>query len=276
MENSAIIQAIVVGLGTGLALIVAIGAQNAFVLRQGLLGTHVAAVVAVCAVSDAVLIAAGILGMGGLVTAAPAVVVALRYIGAAFLFCYGMMAARRVFRPQAALLPREDGRDALVDEGLIKGDLLTAGAGPATAGPESSRLAKTGAAGSGSAESGSAVRGSAGAGASRAATMTRSKGTHATALAPALATILALTWLNPHVYLDTVVLLGSVANAQGEGLQWWFGAGAALGSILWFCSLGFGARLLRGFFARPASWRVLDGGIAVTMTVLAAGLALGN
>ncbi|WP_245413159.1 LysE/ArgO family amino acid transporter [Arthrobacter celericrescens] len=239
VEISGIIHAIVLGLGTGLALIVAIGAQNAFVLRQGLLGRHVAAVVAVCAVSDAALIAAGILGMGGLVTAAPAVVVALRYVGAAFLFCYGAMAARRAFRPQS-LLPGEDDGDGRADGGL------TAGTGPA---------------GAGSAAPGSTAL----------ATKTR-----ATGLAPALATILALTWLNPHVYLDTVVLLGSVANAQGEGLQWWFGAGAVLGSILWFCSLGFGARLLRGFFARPASWRILDGGIAVTMTALAAGLVLGN
>lgn len=243
MEISGIIHAIVLGLGTGLALIVAIGAQNAFVLRQGLLGRHVAAVVAVCAVSDAALIAAGIFGMGGLVTAAPAAVVALRYIGAAFLFCYGVMAARRAFRPQS-LLPGEASEEQLSEAGLPEGNGSSA--------PGSSGLSSS-------------------AGSSALATATRVKG-----LAPALATILALTWLNPHVYLDTVVLLGSVANSQGDGLQWWFGAGAALGSILWFCSLGFGARLLRGFFARPASWRVLDGGIAVTMTVLAAGLVLGN
>lgn len=216
-------QAIVLGLGTGLALIVAIGAQNAFVLRQGLLGRHVATVVAVCALSDAVLIAAGIFGMGGLVTAAPAAVVVLRYVGAAFLLCYGAMAARRAFRPQA----------------LLAGD------------------------GGGTRDGGAAHESRSGA--------VRTKG-----LAPAVATILALTWLNPHVYLDTVVLLGSVANGQGSGLQWWFGAGAVLGSILWFCSLGFGARLLRGFFARPGSWRILDGGIAATMIALAAGLALGT
>jgi L-lysine exporter family protein LysE/ArgO len=87
-------------------------------------------------------------------------------------------------------------------------------------------------------------------------------------------TVLALTWLNPHVYLD-IALLGSLASAQGTSLQWWFGAGAMLGSILWFCSLGFGARFLRGFFARPASWRFLDGGIAITMAALGTGLALG-
>ncbi|MBT8159882.1 MULTISPECIES: LysE/ArgO family amino acid transporter [Arthrobacter] len=197
------------GLGTGLALIVAIGAQNAFVLRQGIRGEHIGAIVAVCALSDAVLIAAGVLGTGALLAAAPAAVVVLGYVGAAFLVTYGVMAAKRILSPKA----------------LVSADA------------------------SGSSRSG---------------------------LAAALATSLALTWLNPHVYLDTVLLLGSVANAQGAGLQWWFGAGAMVGSVLWFCSLGFGAKLLRGFFARPASWRFLDGGVAVTMVGLGVGLALGS
>jgi L-lysine exporter family protein LysE/ArgO len=192
-----------------LALIVAIGAQNAFVLRQGIRGEHIGAIVAVCALSDAVLIAAGVLGTGALITAAPLAVVVLRYVGAAFLVVYGIMAARRALRPQA----------------------LTAAS---------------------TASDGGAKRG----------------------LAAAVTTVLALTWLNPHVYLD-IALLGSLASAQGTSLQWWFGAGAMLGSILWFCSLGFGARFLRGFFARPASWRFLDGGIAITMAALGTGLALG-
>jgi L-lysine exporter family protein LysE/ArgO len=211
MNSPDVLHAAGLGLGTGLALIIAIGAQNAFVLRQGIRGEHVGPIVAVCAISDAVLIAAGVLGTGALLTAAPAAVVVLRYVGAAFLVTYGAMAARRILKPQA---------------------LVSAEPGPSAAG-----------------------RGG---------------------LAAALATVLALTWLNPHVYLDTVLLLGSVANAQGPGLQWWFGAGAMLGSILWFCSLGFGAKLLRGFFARPASWRILDGGIAVTMVGLGVGLALGS
>ncbi|MET3902413.1 LysE/ArgO family amino acid transporter [Paenarthrobacter sp. 4246] len=198
------------GLATGLALIVAIGAQNAFVLRQGIRGEHIVPIVAVCALSDAVLIAAGVLGTGALITAAPAAVVVLRYVGAAFLVTYGLMAAKRALRPQS----------------------LTASDGPA--------------------HDGGAKRG----------------------LAAAVTTVLALTWLNPHVYLD-IALLGSIASAQGTPQQWWFGAGAMLGSILWFCSLGFGARFLRGFFARPLSWRFLDGGIAVTMVTLGAGLALG-
>lgn len=208
MNSTDVLHAAGLGLGTGLALIVAIGAQNAFVLRQGIRGEHVGPIVAVCAISDAVLIAAGVLGTGALITAAPAAVVVLRYVGAAFLVTYGVMAARRILKPQA----------------LVSADPESPGAG----------------------------------------------------LARALATVLALTWLNPHVYLDTVLLLGSVANAQADGLQWWFGAGAMLGSVLWFCSLGFGAKLLRGFFARPASWRILDGGIAVTMMGLGVGLALGS
>lgn len=201
------------GLATGLALIVAIGAQNAFVLRQGILGQHIGAIVAVCAVSDAVLIAAGVLGTGALITAAPAAVVILRFVGAAFLVTYGVMAARRALRPKAL-------DDAVTVEGK--------------------------------ANDGGAKRG----------------------LAAAVTTVLALTWLNPHVYLD-IALIGSLASAQGSPRQWWFGAGAMLGSILWFCSLGFGARFLRGFFARPKSWRFLDGGIAVTMVALGTGLALG-
>ncbi len=226
MNSPDVFHAAGLGLGTGLALIVAIGAQNAFVLRQGIRGEHIRAIVAVCAISDAVLIAAGVFGTGALLTAAPAAVVVLRYVGAAFLVTYGVMAARRILKPQA----------------LVSADPGPSGAGPSGAGPSDPGP-------SGAGRSGPAA---------------------------ALATVLALTWLNPHVYLDTVLLLGSVANAQGPGLRWWFGAGAMLGSILWFCSLGFGARLLRGFFARPASWRILDGGIAVTMVGLGVGLAFGS
>jgi L-lysine exporter family protein LysE/ArgO len=89
---------------------------------------------------------------------------------------------------------------------------------------------------------------------------------------PTVLTAAALTWLNPHVYLDTVVLLGAVAAAQGD-LRWHFGAGAAVASVVWFSALGVGARLLRPLFARPGAWRVLDGMVAVVMTVLAVGLA---
>jgi L-lysine exporter family protein LysE/ArgO len=192
------------GLVLGLGLIVAIGAQNAFVLRQGLRVEHVAAVVAVCAVSDAVLIAAGVLGAGAAVSSAPVLVPAVCAAGAAFLLGYAVLAGRRALRP---------------------GTLLAEAAG-----------ARTG-------------------------------------LAAAVGTCLALTWLNPHVYLDTVVLLGSTAATYGEH-RWQFGVGAGLGSILWFTALGYGARLLRPVFARPMAWRVLDGGIAVVMSALAVSLAV--
>ena len=192
------------GLGLGLSLIVAIGAQNAFVLRQGLRLEHVAAVVAICFLSDAVLILAGVAGAGAVVNRVPEVVQVVCFAGAAFLLVYGLMAARRVFRP-AALLP----------------------------------------------ESGGAR----------------------TRLAVTVTTALALTWLNPHVYLDTVVLLGSLASTYADE-RWWFAAGATLGSAVWFTGLGFGARLLRPVFARPAAWRVLDAIIAVVMVSLAVSLAV--
>jgi L-lysine exporter family protein LysE/ArgO len=192
------------GLGLGLSLIVAIGAQNAFVLRQGLRTEHVAAVVAVCLVSDVTLITAGTAGAGALVTRVPELLTVVAFAGAVFLLAYGLMAARRVVRP-AALVTEKAGRRA--------------------------------------------------------------------GLAVTVTTCLALTWLNPHVYLDTVVLLGSLASTWEE-LRWWFAAGAAAGSAVWFTGLGYGARLLRPVFARPAAWRVLDAGIAVVMVSLAVSLAL--
>ncbi|MBC7290654.1 MAG: LysE family transporter [Actinotalea sp.] len=192
------------GLGLGLSLIVAIGAQNAFVLRQGLLRRHVGVVVLVCALSDVVLIAAGVAGAGAVVEGRPVLLDVVRYAGAAFLATYGVLAARRALR-----------REALTPLG---------GALP-------------------------------------------------TSLAATVTTALALTWLNPHVYLDTVVLLGSIAQSH-PGRECWFAAGAALGSILWFTILGYGAALLRPVFARPGAWRVLDAAIAVVMLALAASLVV--
>ncbi|VTR78457.1 LysE/ArgO family amino acid transporter [Cellulomonas hominis] len=194
------------GLVFGLSLIVAIGAQNAFVLRVGLRRTHVLPVVAVCAVSDGLLIAAGVGGLGALVDRAPGVLAVARVAGAVFLLGYAVVAARRAIRPTGAL--------------------------------------------------------------------TAEDGDTPTRLWPVLATCLALTWLNPHVYLDTVVLLGSVAGTHGDQ-RWWFGGGAVLGSVLWFAGLGFGARLLRPLFARPGAWRVLDGVIALVMAAIAVGLLRG-
>lgn len=193
------------GLGAGLALIIAIGAQNAFVLRQGIRGEHVGLVVLVCMLSDIVLIAAGIVGIGAVITAVPAVVVVIRLAGAAFLLTYAVLAAKRAVHP-----------------------------GTLHAGSQAGTL-----------------------------------GTKA-----ALVTVLTITWLNPHVYLDTVLLLGTLANQHGE-LRWWFGAGAALGSVVWFSALGYGAKLLRPVFAKPGAWRVLDGLIAAVMLFLGARMALG-
>lgn len=194
------------GLGASLGLIVAIGAQNAFVLRQGIRREWVLPVVLVCMASDAVLIFAGVVGIGAVVQGAPVLLRVIRWIGVAFLAAYGFFAAKRALRP---------------------GSL---------------RAAESGANGT---------------------------------LWAALGTTLALTWLNPHVYLDTLVLLGSLANAQGEG-RWTFGVGAATASALWFPLLGYGARALSGFFARPAAWRVLDAFVAVLMVSLAALLAFGG
>jgi L-lysine exporter family protein LysE/ArgO len=205
---SSALAAALAGLGLGLALIVAIGAQNAFVLRQGLLGEHVAAVVAICVGSDVVLIAAGVAGAGAALTAVPSLITVVRIVGATFLLGYGALAARRAFRPRgpSALRPAEP---AALRRGLLS----------------------------------------------------------------VVVTCLALTWLNPHVYLDTVVLLGSVAADRG-GQRWWFATGAAAASTLWFCALGAGAAVLRPLFARPAAWRGLDAAIAVVMTALAVGLVL--
>lgn len=191
------------GLASGLSLIVAIGAQNAFVLRQGLQRSHVALVIAVCAVSDLVLILLGVAGVGVVIEQAPAVLEAVRWAGAAFLAAYGAFAAWRAIRGQAL------------------GQL-----------------------GTGQAVSWVAV----------------------------LGTGLAFTWLNPHVYLDTVLLLGSLASTHGPDGRWWFAAGAGLASIAWFTALGVGARFLAPVFRRRSAWRVLDAVIAAVMVTMAISL----
>ncbi|MEO6943554.1 MAG: LysE/ArgO family amino acid transporter [Lacisediminihabitans sp.] len=202
-STSAIFVPLVAGLGLGLSLIVAIGAQNAFVLRQGIRAQHVLVVVALCALSDLMLIFLGISGVGFVIGRFPVVLVVIRWLGAAFLVSYGLLAARRAF---------------LGSRLVVEGD----GDGPSR----------------------------------------RS----------VVLTVLALTWLNPHVYLDTVLLLGAVANTHGDVGRWWFGAGAGVASIMWFTALGFGARLLAGVFAKPLAWRVLDAVIAATMIVLGVSL----
>lgn len=211
---------VLAGLGLGLSLIVAIGAQNVFVLRQGIRREHVLAVVLICALSDAALIAAGVAGLGFVLSAAPWLVVVARWAGALFLLTYGILAARRAWRGGEEL--DADGTDA-------------------------------------------ALPGSPAADGSTTLTGTR--------LAPVILTTLALTWLNPHVYLDTVLMLGSIAATHGDE-RWLFAAGAIAASLLWFTALGFGARYLGRWLRTPRSWRILDAVIAVIMISIAISLVL--
>ena len=196
-------DAVIAGFALGFSLILAIGAQNAFVLQQGIRREHVFAVCLTCALSDAVLIAAGVAGFGWIVEQVPWLAPAMRYGGAAFLILYGLRSAWSAWR-----------------------------------GGEALEAADTG----------------------------------ARSLRRALLTCLALTWLNPHVYLDTVVLLGSVSTKYNAPLQ--FGTGAVVASFVFFFGLGYGARLLAPLFARPFAWRVLDLIVALTMWAIAAGLLL--
>ena len=186
------------GFGLSLSLILAIGAQNAFVLRQGLLERHVFWVCVICAVSDAFLISAGIMGMGRLAQAVPWFENAMRWGGAAFLLWYGWQNARSAWRGGTAL---------------------------------------------------------------------EASGAEAQSLRSAILTLLALTFLNPHVYLDTVVLIGSISSQYDDKLL--FGVGAALASFVFFFALGYGARLLAPLFRNPRAWQVLDAIIALTMWAIA-------
>jgi L-lysine exporter family protein LysE/ArgO len=212
-----VLPSLLAGLGLGLSLIVAIGAQNLFVLRQGIRREHVLAVATVCAVSDAVLIVVGVSGLGLVLQAVPWLVGVVRWAGFAFLLCYGLLALRRALRPSGETLRVDAGAGAPAGDGAV-GQLAT-----------------------------------------------RSR------LAPVVMTCLALTWLNPHVYLDTVFLLGSVASTHGDQ-RWWFAAGAAVASVAWFFGLAFGARYLGRWLATPRAWRILDGVIAVVMIAIAVSL----
>ncbi|MEV0357874.1 LysE/ArgO family amino acid transporter [Nocardia sp. NPDC050697] len=239
------------GFGFGLSLIVAIGAQNAYVLRQGISRAHVGAVVAVCAVSDVLLIAAGVAGFGAVVRSVPEVLVVARWAGAAFLFGYAVSALRRAWSP-VALVPA-----AGPEPGVDTAALVHVGAAPR--GDTSPRTVD-----------GGLIQGG-----GRPAPGRDSMRRSAPALGATIATTLALTWLNPHVYLDTVVLFGSFASAHAGADRWYLAAGAMTASVLWFLALGYGARLLGPLFARPGAWRVLDAGIALIMLALGAGLLLG-
>jgi L-lysine exporter family protein LysE/ArgO len=218
-----VFTSLLAGFGLGLSLIVAIGAQNLFVLRQGLRREHVVAVAAVCAVSDAVLIALGVSGIGLVLQNVPWLVDVVRWAGAAFLTGYALLAARRAWRPTGETFEQSI-PDAAASHAARPGGTATA------------------------------VR---------------------TRLAPVLLTCLALTWLNPHVYLDTVFLLGSVASTHGAS-RWLFAAGAMAASVVWFFGLAVGARHLGRWLSTPRAWRILDGLIAVVMLGIAVSLVVSH
>jgi len=233
------------GLGTGLALIVAIGVQNTYLLRLAVSAglRVVAAAVVVCAASDALLIVAGVLGVGAVVERFPVALLVIRFIGAAFLLTYGVLAARRALRPSGDAMRVAD---EAADDGVV-GVGTDAGAGvDATTGT-------TVAAGR---------------------TRTAPPGQVVT-MRTAVLTMLVFTWANPHVYLDTLVFLGSVANQQGADDRWLWTIGAVAASCLWFGALGFGGRLLRPLFEKPLTWRVFDGLVAVVMLAFGVLLLVG-
>lgn len=195
------------GLITGVGLIVAIGPQNVFVLRQGIAGAYVIPVIVVCAVSDVILISAGTAGLGAVVATHPDAVTVARFAGGGYLLVLGIIAARRALRTTVI-----DHRRHSAGQGL--------------------------------------------------------------GLWAALGTALALTWLNPHTYLDTVLTLGSIANSHSDA-RWAFTVGACLASALWFAALGFGAKKMAPVFASTRAWRILDGIVAAVMAGLGAMLIAG-
>lgn len=195
-----------IGFATGFSLILAIGAQNAFILRQGIRRSHVLPVVLTCAVSDAILIVIGVTSFGVISEMLPWITPVMRFGGAAFLIVYGCLALRSAWRGGGSLQAAEGGPEPLW---------------------------------------------------------------------PVIATLLMLTWANPHVYLDTVVLIGSISAQYGEN-AFWFGLGAVMSSFTFFFLLGYGARALAPFFARPRAWQVLDVLVAAVMFAIAAKLIFGG
>jgi len=200
------VLAYVSGLLAGLSLIIAIGAQNAFVIRQGLTKKFVLLVVLVCAISDVILIVAGVAGLGAVINSQPVALEVIRWAGVAYLLWFAFKSIRSALG--------------------------------------SNQLDASGA-------------------------------TQSASLKTTVLTVLAMTWLNPHVYLDTVIFLGAVANQFTQD-RWWFAAGASTGSILWFFSLGFGAVAASRFMSKPLFWKILDSLIAAVMVTLAITLATMN
>jgi L-lysine exporter family protein LysE/ArgO len=194
--------ALLPGFLTGLSLIIAIGAQNAFVIRQGLMRHHVLLVVSICAISDAALIFLGTGGLGTLIQSRPSLLEFIRWFGVIYLTWFGIRSVRSAFKSQS----------------------LSAGEGSA---------------------------------------MSTSK---------VVSICLSLTFLNPHVYLDTVILLGSIAN-QFEGDRWFFAIGGAFASLVWFSAIGFGARAASRYMSKPIFWKILDSVIAIVMFTIAITLA---
>lgn len=190
------------GFMLGASLIIAIGSQNAFILRQGLLRQYVFLLCLICSLADAVLIAVGVGGLGAVVAASPRLILAVTVGGSVFLLCYAVLAFRRAFHPDALRAAKDGG-------GSLKA---------------------------------------------------------------AIAACLAFTFLNPHVYLDTVLLLGSLSGRFAGFERFAYGAGAAAASFAWFFGLGYGARLLQPLFARPSAWRILDIVVGVVMTAIALSL----
>jgi L-lysine exporter family protein LysE/ArgO len=199
------LAALIAGFALGGSLIVAIGAQNAFVIRQGVLNSHVFWICLFCAVSDAILIWGGTYGLGVVLQSLPWLVPVMTFGGAAFLLWYAYKALRRALAPSAL---QEEGKTT-------------------------------------------------------------------TSLTMAVLTCAAFTWANPHVYLDTVILVGSIANARPQGEQAPFALGATLASFVWFFAIGYGAKALRGPLSRPIVWRAIDATIALVMFWLAVKLVLG-
>lgn len=195
-----------IGFGSGLSLIIAIGAQNAFVLQQGIRRQHVLPVVLICGVTDALLELLGVAGIGLVVERAPTLLEIIRWGGVAFLLWYAWGAARRALNPEAMVISEDT-------TGSLRKTILAC---------------------------------------------------------------LAITYLNPHVYLDTMVLMGSIGNAQGDPERWWFLLGGALASLTWFPVLGFGAQKLTRYFTTPRSWQILDWCIAAFMLLIAARLIFGG
>lgn len=194
--------ALIPGFLTGLSLIIAIGAQNAFVIRQGLLRQHVLLVVAICAISDAALIFLGTGGLGTLIQSRPSLLEFIRWFGVIYLTWFGIRSIRSAFKSQSLIA----GEGSVISKSKI------------------------------------------------------------------VATCLSFTFLNPHVYLDTVILLGSIAN-QFENNRWFFATGGAVASLVWFTAIGFGARAASRFMSKPIFWKILDSLIAVVMFTIAITLA---